>query len=106
MAPEACTGGRVRGGDKSHIDSVFGLPWREDHRREVNKLPHTRPQGVGGLEPTAFFLHEKQSGPALVRAASEKSVALSEKRAAVQAGLELNRQLRTERIQGHACSQT
>ena len=31
VAPEACTGG-----GKSHIDSVFGPPWREDYRREVN----------------------------------------------------------------------
>ena len=28
---EVCTGGT-----KSHIDSVLGLPWREDYRREVN----------------------------------------------------------------------
>ena len=41
---EACTG---RGGGIGKI-CVFGPPWREDYRREVRKLPHTGPQGVGG----------------------------------------------------------
>ena len=31
----SCTGGG-RGGEKPYIDSVFGPPWREDYRREVN----------------------------------------------------------------------
>ena len=44
VAPEAFAGG----GSKSYIDWVFGPPWREDYRREVRKLSHTRPQGVGG----------------------------------------------------------
>ena len=36
-------------GGKPRIDSVFGPPWREDYRREENKLSHTGPQGVGGF---------------------------------------------------------
>ena len=36
-------------GGKPRIDSVFGPPWREDYRREENKLSHTGTQGVGGF---------------------------------------------------------
>ena len=43
---EVCTG---EGGRAIGKLWVFGPPWREDYRREVRKLSHTGPQGVGGF---------------------------------------------------------